>query len=184
MQTSALQTAMTELAGYTEAKIAILLGVPPFLLGLPSGGDSMTYSNVSSVYDFHWRGGLRPKAQRLMLALSQWLVPSRHRQVEVNRDALHPAWAVRACADLGDPDPHRRDHTRAGPADRALRTDRQHAHDWNRDPLMTQLNDHGPVELRSAAIADVSYPDRTIDLVAMPYNETAIVEYPPNSRDG
>jgi HK97 family phage prohead protease len=41
--------------------------------------------------------------------------------------------------------------------------------------------DRGPVELRSAAIADVSYPDRTISLVAVPYNETAIVEYPPNS---
>lgn len=84
-QASALDTALTDLAGYTEAKIAVLLGVPPFLLGLPSGGDSMTYSNVSSVYDFHWRGGLRPKAQHLMTALSQWLVP-RGTGLEVNRD--------------------------------------------------------------------------------------------------
>lgn len=84
-QASALDTALTDLAGYTEAKIAVLLGAPPFLLGLPSGGDSMTYANVSSVYDFHWRGGLRPKAQRVMLALSQWLVP-RGTGLEVNRD--------------------------------------------------------------------------------------------------
>jgi HK97 family phage portal protein len=84
-QTDPLSSALAELAAYTEAKIAILCGVPPFLLGLPSGGDSMTYSNVSSVYDFHWRGGLRPKAQRLMLALSNWLVP-RGTGVEVNRD--------------------------------------------------------------------------------------------------
>ena len=84
-QANALDTALTDLAGYTEAKIAVLLGCPPFLLGLPSGGDSMTYSNVSSVYDFHWRGGLRPKAQRLMTALSQWLVP-RGTGLEVNRD--------------------------------------------------------------------------------------------------
>jgi HK97 family phage portal protein len=84
-QASALDTALTDLAGYTEAKIAVLLGVPPFLLGLPSGGDSMTYSNVSSVYDFHWRGSLRPKAQRIMLALAQWLTP-RSTGLEVNRD--------------------------------------------------------------------------------------------------
>jgi len=43
------------------------------------------------------------------------------------------------------------------------------------------MNDHGPIELRSAAIANVSYPDRTIDLVAVPYEEWAVVEYPPNS---
>lgn len=37
--------------------------------------------------------------------------------------------------------------------------------------------DHGPVEIRSAAIADVSYPERSISLIAVPYDETAIVEY-------
>lgn len=84
-QTDPLSSALAELAGYTEAKIAVLLGVPPFLLGLPSGGDSMTYSNVSSIFDYHWRGGLRPKAQRLMLALSEWLLP-RGTGIEVNRD--------------------------------------------------------------------------------------------------
>jgi HK97 family phage portal protein len=84
-QINALDTALADLAGYNESKIAVLLGVPPFLLGLPSGGDSMTYSNVSSVFDYHWRGGLRPKAQRVMLALSQWLVP-RGTGLEVNRD--------------------------------------------------------------------------------------------------
>ena len=41
--------------------------------------------------------------------------------------------------------------------------------------------DHGPVELRSASVMNVAYPDRTIDLVAVPYNEWAVVEYPPNS---
>jgi HK97 family phage portal protein len=84
-QINPLQSALTELAAYTEAKISVLLGVPPFLLSLPSGGDSMTYSNVSSVFDYHWRGGLRPKAQRVMTALAQWLVPL-GTGVEVNRD--------------------------------------------------------------------------------------------------
>ena len=84
-QINALDTALTDLAAYNESKIAVLLGVPPHMLGLPSGGDSMTYQSVSAIYDYHWRGGLRPKAQRVMLALSGWLVP-RGTGVEVNRD--------------------------------------------------------------------------------------------------
>jgi len=84
-QANALDSALAELAAYTDAKLAVLLGVPPFLLGLPGGGDSMTYSNVSSIFDYHWRAGLKPKASRVMLALSQWLVP-RGTSVEVNRD--------------------------------------------------------------------------------------------------
>ena len=45
----------------------------------------MTYSNVSSIFDYHWRAGLKPKAQRVMRALSGWLTP-RGTIVEVNRD--------------------------------------------------------------------------------------------------
>lgn len=73
-----------------------MLGVPPFLVGLPSGGDSMTYSNVSSLFDYHWRAGLRPKAQSVMAALSEWALP-RGTIVEVNRDAyIRPEPLVRA----------------------------------------------------------------------------------------
>lgn len=40
------------------------------------------------------------------------------------------------------------------------------------------MNDQpGPIEIRSAAITDVSYPDRTINLVAIPYDEWTPVEY-------
>jgi len=80
-----LQTAMVELTGYEESRLAVLLGVPPFLLGLPSGGDSMTYSNVTSLFDYHWRAGLKPKADRLLASLANWLTP-RGTQLEVNRD--------------------------------------------------------------------------------------------------
>ena len=79
------QMALTDLAKHNESRIAILLGVPPFLVGLPSGGDSMTYANVSSVFDYHWRAGLRPKAHTVMSALSGWLLP-RGVRVEVNND--------------------------------------------------------------------------------------------------
>ena len=78
--------ALVELAQWNESRIALLFGVPPFLAGLPSGGDSMTYSNVTSLFDYHWRAGLRPKAQTVMAGLSEWALP-RNTIVEVNRDA-------------------------------------------------------------------------------------------------
>ncbi len=77
--------ALVDLIGFNESRVANLLGVPPFLVGLPSGGDSMTYSNVTSLFDFHWRAGLRPKAQLIMSALSGWALP-RGTRVELNRD--------------------------------------------------------------------------------------------------
>jgi HK97 family phage portal protein len=78
--------ALVELAQLNESRICVLLGVPPFLMGLPSGGDSMTYSNVNALFDYHWRASLRPKAQTVMSALSMWLTP-RGTRIEVNRDA-------------------------------------------------------------------------------------------------
>lgn len=78
--------ALLDLSQYTDSRIAVMLGVPPFLVGLPSGGDSMTYQNVTALFDYHWRAGLRPKAQAVMAALSEWALP-RITRVEVNRDA-------------------------------------------------------------------------------------------------
>lgn len=78
--------AMIEIAQFTEARIAVLLGVPPFIVGLPSGGgESMTYSNVSQVFDQHDRLSLRPTAAHVMGALSGWALPSTQR-AELNRD--------------------------------------------------------------------------------------------------
>ena len=53
-QLSPNDMALLELCQFTDVKIAVLLGVPPFLVGLPTG-DSMTYSNVTSLFDYHWR---------------------------------------------------------------------------------------------------------------------------------
>jgi len=76
--------AMIEIAQFTEARIASLLGVPPFIAGL-SGPDSMTYSNVSQVFDQHDRMSLRPMASSVMTALSWWALPG-SQTVELNRD--------------------------------------------------------------------------------------------------
>jgi phage portal protein BeeE len=78
--------ALLELLTWNDSRIAVMLGVPPFLVGLPSGGDSMTYSNVTALFDYHWRAGLRPKAETVMAGLSEWLLP-RGTAVEVNKDA-------------------------------------------------------------------------------------------------
>lgn len=80
------QMALVDLSQYNDARIAVLLGVPAFLAGLPSGGDSMTYANATSLFDYHWRAGLQPKAKAVMSALSGWALP-RGTTVEVNRDA-------------------------------------------------------------------------------------------------
>jgi HK97 family phage portal protein len=77
--------ALLDISTFNESRIAVMLGVPPHLVGLPSGGDSMTYQNVAAIFDFHWRAGLRPKAQTVMSALSGFLLP-RGTRVELNRD--------------------------------------------------------------------------------------------------
>lgn len=95
---NAKDMALLELAQFTEARIAIMCGVPPFLVGLPSGGDSMTYSNISSLFDFHDRSSLRPKAATVMAALSSWALP-RGQSAELNRDEYsRPALLDRAQA--------------------------------------------------------------------------------------
>lgn len=86
LQFSPTDLALLDLAQHNESRIAVSLGVPPFLVGLPSSGDSLTYSTTESIFGYHWRSGLRPKAQAVMAALSGWLLP-RGTNVEVNRDA-------------------------------------------------------------------------------------------------
>lgn len=92
---SAKDLALLELTQFTESRIAVKCGVPPFLVGLPTG-DSMTYSNVTSLFDFHDRSSLRPKARTVMSALSGWALP-RGQSAELNRDEYsRPALNERA----------------------------------------------------------------------------------------
>lgn len=95
---SAKDLTLMELAQFTESRIAIMLGVPPFLLGLPGGGDSLTYTSTSMLFDFHHRSSLNPKATAVMQALTNWAVP-RGQSVELNRDEYtRPPLADRAAA--------------------------------------------------------------------------------------
>jgi phage portal protein BeeE len=97
LQLNPQEMALPEQTGYNEARVSVLLGVPPFLLGLPTN-DSMTYSNVSQVFDFHDRRYLKTAATRVMAALSGWALP-RGQSVELNRDEYsRPALLERATA--------------------------------------------------------------------------------------
>jgi HK97 family phage portal protein len=82
---SARDLTLLELAQFNESRIAVALGVPPFLAGLPSGGDSMTYSNVESLFSFHDRSSLKPTATAVMQAVS-WKFLPRGQTIELNRD--------------------------------------------------------------------------------------------------
>jgi hypothetical protein len=89
---------MMEISQFNESRIAILLGVPPFLVGLPSGSDSLTYSNATMLFDFHDRQTLRPMDIHVMRALSFWALP-RGQAVELNHDEYsRPSFEQRADA--------------------------------------------------------------------------------------
>lgn len=76
--------ALSELQKFSEARIVSLMGVPPQLLGLPTG-DSNSYSNSTNIFDFHWRAYLRPRAEQVVKAMSSWLLPWQS-AIELNRD--------------------------------------------------------------------------------------------------
>lgn len=96
---SARDLSLLELAQFSEARVSVICGVPPFLLGLPMAiGESLTYSNSTQLFLFHDRSSLRPKANTIMEALSGWLLP-RGQSVELNRDEYsRPDYLERAQA--------------------------------------------------------------------------------------
>lgn len=95
---SAKDMTLLELAQFSEARISTLCGVPPFLVGLPSGGDSLTYSTIAQLFDYHDRASLKPKVAAIMPALSAWTLPAGE-TAELNRDEYtRPDFASRAAA--------------------------------------------------------------------------------------
>lgn len=76
--------ALLDLRIFDEQRIAAAFGVPPFLIGLPQA-EGLTYSNATSLFDFHWRATLRPLAQMVARALSLWTLPAAI-TIEFDRD--------------------------------------------------------------------------------------------------
>lgn len=95
---NASEISLLEMTQFAEARIAILLGVPPFLVGLPGATGSLTYSNIEQLFGFHDRSSLRPKATAVMSAISNWALP-RPQSLELNRDDYtRPSFVDRANA--------------------------------------------------------------------------------------
>jgi HK97 family phage portal protein len=80
------ELALADLSAMTEARIAILLRVPPYLVGLPQSADSLVYNTAALTLDFHWRAHLRPLVRPVVAALSEWALPA-GTTLELNRDA-------------------------------------------------------------------------------------------------
>ena len=71
-------------ARHTAAReIALALGVPPMLLGIP--GDN-TYSNMAEAQRIFWRATVLPLVQRTAIALSNWLQPAFGPTLELRPD--------------------------------------------------------------------------------------------------
>lgn len=67
---------LLETRGYDEARIAVLLGVEPFMVGISVGsGGSILYQNVTAVPRIHWAKTLRPATRKIAEAVSGWAMP-------------------------------------------------------------------------------------------------------------
>ena len=49
--------------------------------------------------------------------------------------------------------------------------------DTDTDTTMNDLPPRGAIEIRTATLVEVRYPERLIDIIAMPYEEMAVVEF-------
>ena len=126
--------------------IAQMLGVPAPLVGIPVG-DPQTYRNVKNFFDFHWRSGLRPKAQAVMSALSAWALPA-GTTVELNRDAyiepepLERAQVAQIYNAISDPQGNPVLTVDGHPVDRADAGRRRGRHPAATAPQNRQEHDH------------------------------------------
>jgi HK97 family phage portal protein len=77
MQVTPKDMALVEQLQRIEARIAVLLGVPPYLLSLVQPGSStMTYANAAQWFVHHTRTALKPIGRKLARPLNQWLLPA------------------------------------------------------------------------------------------------------------
>jgi HK97 family phage portal protein len=68
------QMALLGLREFDERRICAAFGVPAFLVNVSMAG-SLTYSNVTGLFLHHYQSTLRPLAQMIAEAWSEWLLP-------------------------------------------------------------------------------------------------------------
>jgi phage portal protein BeeE len=69
------QMALLGLREFDERRICAAFGVPAFLVNVSMSG-SLTYSNATGLFLHHWQSTLRPLAQMIAEAWSDWLLPA------------------------------------------------------------------------------------------------------------
>jgi HK97 family phage portal protein len=87
--------ALLDLEIFHEQRIAAAFGVPPYLVGLEQPG-GFTYTNATSLFDFHWRGALRPLGRKITEALSAFALPRGRKVHVVAGDYVQPSLSERA----------------------------------------------------------------------------------------
>jgi HK97 family phage portal protein len=89
--------ALLELREFDERRIAAAFGVPGYLINV-SMAQGLTYTNASQLFQHHWTATLRPLAQMISEAWSNWLLP-RGTVIEFNPDRyVEPPLAERGLA--------------------------------------------------------------------------------------
>jgi len=76
LQVAPKDMALAELQKYTDARICVLLGVPPTAVSIDPGTGSLTYQNVEMLFSFHARSELGPLGNEIMAPLSNWALPA------------------------------------------------------------------------------------------------------------
>lgn len=75
LQVAPKDMALAELQKYTDARLCVLLGVPPSAVSIDPGTGSLTYQNVEMLFSFHARSELGPLANEILGPLSFWALP-------------------------------------------------------------------------------------------------------------
>jgi HK97 family phage portal protein len=89
--------ALLELREFDERRITAAFGVPGYLVNIAMA-DGLTYANASQLFLHHWTATLRPLAQSVAEAWSNWLLP-RGSRLEFNPDRyVQPPLGERASA--------------------------------------------------------------------------------------
>ena len=78
LQVSPKDMALAEQLQRIEARVCVLLGVPPYLMGLAAQSGSMTYANATEWFRQHWRTTLRTIGRDIARPLSNWVLPAGH----------------------------------------------------------------------------------------------------------
>lgn len=90
--------ALLDLRVFSEQRICAAFGVFPIMVNLDQPGGSLTYQNLSQIFEAFWRQTLDPIANNLSSALSAWALPRTQDCFFDSEKYVRPPLAERATA--------------------------------------------------------------------------------------